>query len=69
MASGIKGINDEQGGTRGWRDGVQVQNKEKGTERKRERERGREGTHCKLNLKTGQMGAVTVARAPLFHPS
>lgn len=37
--------------------------------RMKEKEREREGTHCKLNLKAGQMGAVTVARAPLFHPS
>lgn len=37
--------------------------------RRAEGEKEGEGTHCKLNLKAGQMGAVTVARAPLFHPS
>lgn len=54
VPSGIKGTS--RGGSigRGGREGSREE---------------REGTHCKLNLKAGQMGAVMVARAPLFHPS
>ena len=57
------------GGTRKQKKGKAGERSEE-KEREREREREKDGaTHCKLNLKAGQMGAVMVARAPLFHPS
>lgn len=58
---GIKGIARKKEAGKG---------EEEGRGKKPTEESEREGiTHCKLNLKADQMGAVMVARAPLFHPS